>query len=79
MKKEYLPIPVKEAARIASRYQKSVVIIHAWDPVHGLMHTTTYGVSPSDKYYAAEGGDLSASILGANTSRKKVYEDFRTK
>jgi len=79
MKKGYQPVPVAVAKDIAEGHDKSIVIILSWDPVHGLLHTTTYGVSPIDKQWAAEGGDIAAKALGADFDRLKTYEDFRNK
>ena len=77
MKKKYMPIPVKAAKDIAEKYEKCIVIINAWDNVHGLLHITTYGVSEQDKLNAASGGDISAEALGAYMPAKTTYQDFR--
>ena len=45
---DYKPIPVQEAKRLAVQYDKSMIVILAYDPLHGLTHTTTYGVAAFD-------------------------------
>ncbi len=74
---EYQPVPVKAAKEIAEKYDKAIVIINTWDTKHGLLHTTTYGVSQEQKHQAAKGGDISAKALGADMPRSNFYEDFR--
>lgn len=74
----YVPIPVAVAREIAARYQKSQVVILAWDPVHELTHTTTYGVEPDEKERAAEVGDACAkAICGDGFERRRSFEDYR--
>ena len=74
---EYKPIPVAEAQSIAERFDKSVVIIAAWDPVFGLLHMTTYGVDEQEKHWAALGGEKVADVLGATPDLEVCFEDFR--
>ena len=74
---EYKPIPVLAAKKLAERYDKSIVIVLAWDPAHGLMHTTTYGVSEQDKDWAAKGGEIATTALGGSLPDKIEYEDYR--
>ncbi len=50
---EYKPIPVEVARQISHEFDKSMVVILAYDPAHLLMHTVTYGVDPLDKETAA--------------------------
>src|SRR5437588_9363562 len=78
MKKiEYKPIPVEAAKEISDKYEKSIVLIWSWDPVHELLHTTTYGKSIQEKNWAARGGEIAAEALGAIMTEKDTYEDFR--
>jgi hypothetical protein len=79
MSKPYKPIPVAEARTIAEIYDKSIVIIFAWDPVFGMIHTTTFGRSEQEKHWAAEGGEIATRALGALPELKTTFEDFRVK
>lgn len=74
---EYVPVPVSAAQSIAQSYQKSMVIVCAWDPVHDLLHTTTFGVSAIDKAMAADGGRIAARALDADMLQVHRFEDFR--
>jgi hypothetical protein len=76
--KDYIPIPVEEAKVIAEDFKKSMVIILAYDPVHQVTHTTTYGVSPFDKENAAAAGCIITKAIGADLSKKQDFEDFPT-
>ena len=77
MKKEYIPIPVHAAKNLSEKYAKSCVIIAAWDPVHGLLHTTTYGRNDTEREWAAKGGEIVARALGAEPILGTRNEDFR--
>ena len=74
---EYQPVPVEAAKLIARRYDKSIVVILAYDAEHRVTHTTTYGESEKDKIYAAAGGDRCAEALGCDLQLKTTFEDFR--
>lgn len=76
---DYKPIPVKAAVDIAKGYDKSVVIIVAWDPIHGLLHTTTFGITDAEKQWAATGGEIINKALGGMPALGVTYEDFRKK
>lgn len=67
---EYKPVPVEAARQIAHQFDKSTVVILAYDPVHELTHTATYGKSAADK-------DAAASLVG-DISQRQTHEDFRT-
>lgn len=73
---EYKPIPVEVARKIAEAYDKSTVIIIAYDPLHQVFHHSTYGVSAEDKVVAANMGESIADMI-ADTPRSKFFEDFR--
>lgn len=73
----YMSVPVDHAKQIAEEYKKSHVIILAWDSIHGLLHSTTYGVTKEQKHQAAYGGEKAAKALGADLLKMKPYEDFR--
>jgi hypothetical protein len=73
----YTPVPVTAAATIAREYRKSIVVIAAWDPEHGLLHMTTFGVSPQEKQWAATAGEIVSAALGCSPSEKICFEDFR--
>src|SRR5690348_256470 len=73
---EYIPIPVGEAKSIAETFAKSQVIILAWDPVHKVTHTTTFGVSAFDKENAAALGAKLTQAAGCDLSKATEYEDF---
>jgi hypothetical protein len=73
----YKAIPVSEALRVAEAYEKSMVVITAWDPKAQLVHTTTYGKDATDKELAALLGEVFARAAGADLSRARVFEDYR--
>lgn len=75
--RKYKPVPVKVAMDIAKGFDKSIVVINAWDPVYGLLHTTTFGVEERDKQWAAQAGEITAVALGAGLDKAKYYENFR--
>lgn len=77
MTEPYKPIPVIEAKSLAERFDKSIVIVCAWDPAHGLLHTTTYGVSEQEKHWAALGGEKATRALGGLPELGTTFEDFR--
>lgn len=74
---EYVPIPVEAAKYIALTYSRDIVIICAWSHEHRLLHTTTYGVSPTDKVNAANGGERCAKALMTDLKKADFSEDFR--
>ncbi len=74
---DYLPIPVAEAKSLGDRYDKSIVIVFAWDPTFELIHTTTYGKSVQDKEWAAKGGEIATAALGGEVLQKLEFEDYR--
>lgn len=74
---EYIPIPVSEAQRISDLYQKSMVVILAYDPAHQMSHATTFGVTADDKVYAAQMADRTVDMMGELGRTKTVHEDFR--
>ena len=77
MPNAYVPVPVEAARIIAEQYAKSVVIIFAWDPIHGHIHTTTYGTGPQEKVWAAHGGETATKALGGVVELATDFEDFR--
>lgn len=77
MSDQYQPIPTAVAKQIAERYNKSIVIICAFDPEHGMLHTTTYGASEQDKALAADGGEIAAKALGTMPDQATFYENYR--
>lgn len=73
----YAPVPVEAARFIADTYAKSVVIVLAWDPVHGQLHTTTYGVDDQSKAWAADGGEIASKALGTMPNQATYFENYR--
>lgn len=73
---DYKPVPVEAARKIAVKFDKSMVVILAYDPAHQLTHTTTYGVSAIEKEQAAAAGELLARTIGADLNQKTEFEDF---
>ncbi|HWC91358.1 MAG TPA: hypothetical protein VG433_16930, partial [Pirellulales bacterium] len=73
---DYEAVPVYVAKQIAERYAKTQVVIVAWDPLFQLTHTTTYGVSATDKENAAAAGAICTKALGCDLGKKQVHEDF---
>lgn len=76
-RQSYVPVPVRAARDIAEKYAKSMVIINAWDPIHEVLHTTTYGRSATDKAMAANGGQIAAKALDADLREGHEFEDYR--
>lgn len=76
-KESYKPVPVETARTIAEQHYKSIVIILAHDPIYGMLHTTTYGASPQDKAWAAQGGELASKALGILREEHIDFEDYR--
>lgn len=74
---EYKAIPVKTAKEIADHFDKSIVIIFSYDPIYGMLHTTTYGNGPQDKIDAAQGGEIATKALGGITELRKDFQDYR--
>ncbi len=75
---DFLPVPVAAAKAIAERYQKTIVLILAWDPVHGKTNVTTYGENEADRLNAAAFGERVAKEAGLDSAATKRSEDFRT-
>lgn len=73
---EYKPIPVEAAREIAAKYDKTMVVVLAWDPVHRLTHATSYGVSAFEKEQAAGVADICTEAIGGDLSKKRTVEDF---
>lgn len=76
---EYKPIPVSVAKEIAEKFKKSIVIIAAWDPIHGLLHTTTSGRNKQECEWAALGGKKVTEALGADYGKRTIFEDINRK
>jgi hypothetical protein len=57
-KSSYKPIPVGVAAKISEEFAKSMVVILAYDPVHQLTHTVSYGVDASNSWLMPTRDDL---------------------
>lgn len=74
---QYQPVPVDAAKQIATGFQKSVVVILCFDRTHQRVHTTTYGVAPTDKDWAAEWGEIATRAIGTDLDQKISYEDYR--
>lgn len=79
MPEEYKPVPVAVAVAIAENFDKEMVVILAYDAVHQLTHTTTYGRTPQSKEIAADAGDRCTVELGAAIEAKRTHEDFRNR
>jgi hypothetical protein len=73
----YEPVPVAAARAIAEQYGKSIVIIFAHDPVHGMLHTTTYGIDEQNRAWAAQGGEIATKALGGVVESVTNFEDYR--
>ena len=74
----YQLVPVDAARQIAEACAKSIIVIASYDPVHGLLHVTTYGVSPQDKEWAAQAGELVAETLAVGARDLwQTFEDYR--
>jgi hypothetical protein len=73
---DHTPVPVSAAREIGQRYRKSQVAVISWDPVSGLVHTTTWGETPSDKVQAARLGEILTEAAGGVRSLRTQYEDL---
>src|SRR3954454_15981188 len=74
---DYKQITTDVAKQIAEHFEKSQVVVWAWDPAHELVHVTTYGVSAEDKVVAAQSGELVGQVLGLDRSKQRSFQDFR--
>ena len=75
---EYKPVTVEAAVSIAERFDKSQVLIIAYDTAHQKTHFTTYGVTPEDKESIARVGDyLGQHLTGIEREQCTNYEDYR--
>ena len=74
----YQEVPVERAKVIADECNKDIVAVLSWDRESGLLHTTTYGKSATDKIYAAGLGDILAKAAGSDISKAHTFEDFRS-
>ena len=74
----YKSVPVHVAKAISEQYDKSMVVVLAYDPVHELTHTTTYGVSAFDKENAAAAGEKATVALGGDLANRIEWEDFHS-
>ena len=72
----YRPVPVSTARYVAEACAKEWVVIIAFDAVHGLIHGTSYGVSPASKDEAARIADEMVRLLTPSPVRIP-FEDFR--
>lgn len=72
----HIPVPVEAARQIADRYEKTVVVILAYDPLSELIHTTTYGRGAQEKEVAAWAGEQAAKAVGCDLQQKRTYADF---
>ena len=72
-------IPVSEARRLSSEYdRRSVIIVGLDSNASGSeIHVVTYGRGPQDKILAAELGTAVARALGAIVQSGIATEDFR--
>lgn len=71
-------IPVGVASAIARTFKKSIVVITAYEPETGLIHTVTYGTTAVQKLQAAALGTILAEAAGGDVTKSKYFEDFRT-
>lgn len=77
MAEPYKPVPVSAAVAIADQFDKEMVVILAYDAVHQLTHTATYGRTPRSKEIAADAGERCTVELGGAIEAKRTWEDFR--
>lgn len=76
--RDYRPVTVAAARRVAEEFDKAVVVICAIDRAHGMVHYTTFGREDCDKLDAARYGDAVARVVSAGQLKAKtVFEDFR--
>ncbi len=76
MADEYVFVPVAAARAIAEQYNKSIVIVYAWDAIYGLLHTTTYGTDEQNRAWAASAGEIGIKALGC-LPEHHMFEDYR--
>ena len=70
-------IPVAAARMIGHDYNKSLVVILAYDPHENRLHTVTWGREAQEKSLAAEAGDKCTAVLGADLSKRETFQDYR--
>ncbi|MGD9644286.1 MAG: hypothetical protein AB7U73_01150 [Pirellulales bacterium] len=73
----YKAIPVHVAKQIADHFDKSIVVILAYDQAFLHTHTTTYGRDATDKIAAAQWGEVCTNAVGADIRERTDFEDFR--
>lgn len=73
---EYKPIPVGVAQKVAESYDKSIVVIIAYDPAFSVFHSSTFGVKAEDKVTAANLGEAFSDLV-SDTAKATYFEDFR--
>ena len=76
-KRTYISVPADEAKNLLENYDKDMVVILAWDMENEQLHTTTSGRDDHFKEYAAAMGDLLPTLIGADITKAKTFEDFR--
>src|SRR5918994_990941 len=72
MTHEYQRVPSSAAERVATEFNKDVVVITCYDRTHQKTHTTCWGRTPNDKAAAAGLGKILAAAAGANVERSTM-------
>ena len=76
MGKAYKGVTVAAARKIAVEFDKDMVIILAYDAIHAMTHTTTYGKSAEDKEAAAMLGEQLTAACNVDMTKKEIHADF---
>lgn len=77
--KEFKPIMVKEAKRLAEEYNKNIILIVGWDSTSGKINITTYGESREEKDWAVQAADIIFGALDPSyvPAELEAHEDLR--
>jgi len=72
----YTAVPVDAAREIAEKYDKSMVIISAYDPAFNRTHSVSFGVKADDKETAANISEQCVKFLLGDTEGD-THQDYR--
>lgn len=71
-----IPVPVEAAKRVAHAFEKSYVVIAAYDPEFKLVCRATYGITAEDKIMARLFGDAMMASAGV-PNQIHSFADYR--
>ena len=71
-----IDIPISEAEKFCTDYEKDQVIILAWDRTSGDTWVTTYGKSDEDSAMAANGANMVKDFLDLKREKDEIPKRF---